>query len=182
MEHREQMRKEAERWQGTAVKLIKDVRYGVLILGILVVFVLFLRNMGFSRDINETYTAAVIMKGGQLLECTVEIRGEVTEYPLNKYKIGKDDKVVVYANGNRMVEVYYKQGREYLFAQRGDTVCIMATQRDAVVLETDLRNIFPEMESNRCLLVSNYANANTIWDEISTIDLPTEFLEKFTFF
>lgn len=182
MDHREQMQAEAEQWQKTSVKLVRGIRYGVLILGLLVVLVLFLRNVGFSREINEMYTAAVIIEGGQQLECTVEIRGEVTNYPLNRDKAGADDKVVIYANKKRLVEVYYKQGGEYLFAQRGDTVCIMTPQRDAVVLETDLQNIFPEMESKRCLLVSNYANANTIWDEVNSIDLPTEFLEKFTFF
>ena len=172
MDHREQMQKEAEQWQAKSIILIRIVRYGVLTLGILVVLVLFLRNLGFPKEIHETLPATVITESGQTLECTLEIRGEVTDYPLNKDKAGADDKVVIYANEKRLVEVYYKPGGENLFARRGDTVCLLKTQRDAMVLETDIKTIFPDMESQRCLVYYGY----------DSFDIPGEYAELFTFF
>ena len=172
MDHREQMQKEAEQWQEKSVRLIQGIRYGVLIIGVLVILVLFLRNLGFPKEINETLPATVITESGQTLECTLEIRGEVTDDPLNKDKAGLDDKVVIYANEKRLVEVYYKQDGEVLFARRGDTVCLLKTQRDAMVLETDIKTIFPDMESQRCLVYYGY----------DSFDLPGEYAGHFTFF
>lgn len=172
MDHREQMQREAEQWQAKSIILIRIVRYGVLTLGILVVLVLFLRNLGFPKEIHETLPATVITESGQTLECTLEIRGEVTDYPLNKDKAGADDKVVIYANEKRLVEAYYKQGGENLFARRGDTVCLLKTQRDAMVLETDIQNIFPDMESQRCL----------VYYGCDSFDIPGEYAELFAFF
>lgn len=172
MDHREQMQKEAEQWQKKSVRLIQGIRYGVLALGILFVLVLFLRNLGFPKEINETLPATVITESGQTLECTLEIRGEVTDYPLNKDKAGVDDKVVIYVNEKRLVEVYYKQGGENLFARRGDTVCLLKTQWDAMVLETDIKTIFPDVESQRCL----------VYYGCDSFDIPGEYAELFTFF
>lgn len=182
MDHREQMQKEMEQWQKKSVKLIQGVRYGVLVFGILVILVLFLRNLGFPKEIHETLPATVITESGQTLECTLEIRGEVTDYPLNKDKAGADDKVVIYANEKRLVEVYCKQGGGYMFAQRGDTVCILGARRNVVLLETDVENIFPDMESQRCLLVTGTDDARSVWEEAASYTLPAEYIEQFTFF
>ena len=171
MEHREQMRKEAEQWQKKSVRLIQGIRYGVLILGILVVVVLFLRNLGFPKEIKENHTALIITEEGQQLECDLEIRGEITDYPLNKDKFGANDKLVIYANGKHLVEVYCKQGGECLFAQRGDTVCVLTVNRDALIMETDLQTIFPDMSDQRCLVYYGY----------DSFDLPGEYAQYFTF-
>ena len=182
MDHRERMQKEAEQWQEKSVRIIQCIRYGILALGILIVLALFLRNLGFPKEIDELIPAAVISEDGQTLECTLEIRGEVTDYPLNKNKFGADDNVILYANERRLVEVYFKRGGEYLFAQRGDTVCILGARRNVVLLETDVKNIFPEMDSQRCLLVTGTDDVQSVWEEAAGYNLPAEYIEQFTFF
>ena len=172
MDHREQLQKEAEQWQGTSVKLIQRVRYGILIAACLGVLILFLRNVGFPKQIEEHLGTYIITEEGLLFRAMgVDIRGEITEYPLNKDKYGMDDQVVIYANGNRLVQVLYAQEGEYLFARRGDTVCILSKTRDMILLETDLKNIYPDMESQRCL----------IYTDFDSFDLPEEYANLFTF-
>lgn len=174
MDHREQMHKDAEQWQGKSIKLIRTVRYAILIFAVLGVLVLFLQNLGFPKEINEKHSATVITEGGQTLECTVEIRGEVTNYPLNPDKYGLDDKVTVYANGKRLLLVSFNGDRStgFICTQNQNAVCVMSVRRDALILETDVQNIFPEMESQRCLVSFGY----------DSFDLPGEYAELFTFF
>ncbi len=172
MDHRKQMQKEAEQWQGTAVKIIQSVRYGVLLFACLGVLVLLLRNVGFPKQIDERLPVYLVTENGDLLfrAMWVDIRGEITNYPLNQDKSGMDDQVVIYANGKRLVQVYCDQDGEYLFAQWGDTVCVLSRQRDQILLETDLQYIFPDMESQRCLIYTDY----------DSFDLPGEYAELFT--
>ena len=173
MNHREKMQIEAEQWQEKSVKIIQAVRYGVLAFGILMVLVLVLRNLGFPKKIDEAYAAAVITESGQMMECTLEIRGEITDYPLNKNKAGINDNVVIYANGKRLllVSLYGDRSTGCIFTQNQNAVCLMSVLWDAVVLETDLKVIFPEMENQRCLVYYGY----------DSFDLPGEYAAYFTF-
>ena len=172
MDHREQMQKEAEQWQDTSVKIIQRVRYGILIVACLGVLILFLRNVGFPKQVDERLPVYMVTENGDLFfrAMWVDIRGEITYYPLNQDKRGMDDQVVIYANGKRLVQIYCKQDGEYLFAQRGNTVCVLSRQRDQILLETDLQNIFPDMENQRCLLCTDY----------DSFDLPGAYAELFT--
>ena len=171
MDHREQMQQEAEQWQKTSVKLIQGIRYGVLIVACLGVLILFLQNLGFPKQIDECLPVYIFTEDGILFRAMwVDIRGEITRYPMNPNKSGADDQVVIYANGKRLVQVYFKQDGDYLFAQRGDTVCILSRQRDTILLETDLQNIFPDMGNGRCLLYTDYDSFN----------LPGEYAAHFT--
>ena len=171
MDHREQMQKEAQQWQATSVKIIQGVRYGVLVLACVGLLILLLQNVGFPKQIDEHLATYIITEEGILFRnMGVNIQGEITNYPLKPNKFGMDDQVVIYANGKRLVQIFYKQGGEYLFAKQGDTVCILGVNRDMILLETDLKNIYPDMESQRCL----------IYTDLDTFDLPGEYAEYFT--
>ena len=171
MEHREQLQKEADQWQGTAIKIIQRFRYGIVIAACLGVLILFLQNLGFPKQIDEHLSTYIITEDGTLFSAVgLDIRGEITYYPLKPNQYGMDDQVVIFANGKRLVQIYWKQGGEYLFAQRGETVCVLSANRDAILLETDLKNIFPDLESQRCLL----------YTDLDTFDLPGEYAEHFT--
>ncbi len=174
MDHREEMQKEAEQWQEKSVRIIQWVRYGIIALGILIVLILFLRNLGFPKEINETIPATIITEDGQTLECALQIRGEVTDYPMNKTKAGINDHVVVYANGKRLllVNLYADRSTGFICTQNQNTVCMMSVRRDAMVLETDIQNIFPDMESQLCLVSYGF----------ESFDIPGEYAERFTFF
>ena len=172
MDHREQMQKEAEQWQATSVKIIQRVRYGVLFFACLGVLILLLRNVGFPKQIDEVYTASVITEDGQMLACTVELRGEITEYSLNRDKSGMEDHVDVYVNGSRMLSVSFRGDRRtgFFATQNKKAVCALAVRRDAMFLETDVNCLFPEMETQQCLVF--YGN--------DSFDLPGEYAELFT--
>lgn len=171
MDHREQMRKEAEQWQTTSAKIIQRVRYGIAAVALLGLLIIFVQNLGFPKQIDEHLATYIITEEGILFRnMGVNIQGEITNYPLKPNKFGMDDQVVIYANGKRLVQIFYKQGGEYLFAKQGDTVCILGVNRDTILLETDLRNIYPDMESQRCL----------IYTDLDSFDLPGEYAEYFT--
>ena len=173
MDHREQMQKDAQVWQEKSVKLIQYIRYGVLAVGFLVVAVMFLTNLGFPREVKETLPAVVMTEDGQMMECTLELRGEVTKYPLKKDVFGKDDSVTVYANGKRilLVSLYGDHSSGFICTQNQKAVCLLSVQLDQILLETDLQSIFPEMESQSCLVYTNY----------DSFDIPGEYAELFTF-
>ena len=172
MDHREQMQKEAEQWQGTAVKIIQRFRYGIAAVAVLGLLILFVRNLGFPRQIDESYTASVITENGQMLECIVELRGEITEYPLNKDKSGVEDHAVVYANGTRVLTVSFHgdKSRGFLVTQNHRAVCVLSVDRKTMFLETDVMHLIPDMESQRCLVFYGQ----------ESFDLPGEYAELFT--
>ena len=174
MEHRKQMQQEAEQWQKTSVKLIRGIRYGVLIFGILVVAVMFLVNLGFPREVNTTFHAMVMTAEGETLEATVELKGQVTKYPLNRGKASVEDNVTVYINGNRMMLVSLHGERQsgFICAQNDKAVCLLSVNLDKLLLETDLKYIFPDMDSQQCLVYTNF----------DTVDLPGEYAGMFTVF
>jgi len=172
VDHREQTQKDAQQWQGTAIKLIQRVRCGIAAVAVIGLLVLVLQNVGFPKTVDETHTASVITEGGQQLECLVELRGEVTEYPLNREKYGMDDSVVIYANGTRLLSVSFHGDRStgFVVTQNQRAVCALAVHRQAMFLETDVKNLFPELESQRCLVFYGQ----------DSFDLPGEYAELFT--
>ena len=97
MDHREKMRKEAQLWHPKAVKLIRAVRYAVAALAILAVAVLFVRNLGFPEEVDRQVYAYVKTEQGEILECSLNLRGSVTVYPLHSGKFSKEDHITVYA-------------------------------------------------------------------------------------
>ena len=85
-EHRKQMREEAKQWQNTSVRIIHWVRIGVLVFGILMTAILFVRNVGLPKNVEETLPACVIAENGEVFSCEVNLKGEVTYYPFEKDK------------------------------------------------------------------------------------------------
>ena len=171
MDHREQMQKEAEQWQGSAVKIIQRFRYGVAAAAILGLLVIFVQNLGFPKQINETIPAAVITADGQTLDVSLTIRGEVTNYPFNSEKYSQGDHLVIFVTESNQRLLQLVPSGDYFFGSRGDSVCVLSRQRDHLLLETDLQNLFPDMESGTCLV--SFCNGS--------FDLPGEYAHYFTF-
>lgn len=175
MEHREQMQKEAQQWPGTSVKIIQSVRYGVAAIAILGLLILFVQNIGFPKEILETHPASVLTADGQLLDISLTIRGEVTHYPFQSGKFHPSDQITVFAGGSnqeiiRLVPADPLEG--CFFGSTDKAVCILNPERDHLLLETDIQNLFPDMQSGTCLVYYGY----------DSFDLPGGYAEHFTFF
>lgn len=170
MDHREQMQKEAEQWQGTSVKIIQLFRYGVAAVAILGLLVIFMQNLGIPKQVHETIPASVITADGQTLDISLTIRGEVTNYPFksDKYSMGDQLTVSVSGSGQRIVQLVPTD--TFFFGSRNDTVCILNYERNHLILETDLQHLFPNMESELCLVTFGY----------DSFDLPGEYADLFT--
>ena len=174
MEHREQMRKEAEQWQGTAVKIIQRVRYGVAAVAIFGILILFVQNLGFPKQIHDTIPVAVITADGQILDTSLTIRGEITHYPFQSGKISMGDNIVVSVSGSeqsiiRLIPTVLLEGS--FFGSTDEAVCILSQEREHLLLETDIQHLFPDMESGICLVYYGY----------DSFDLPGEYAQYFTF-
>ena len=171
MGHREQMQKKAEQWQGTSVKIIQAVRYGVAALVLLGLLILLVQNLGFPEEINEMLQASVITADGQTLDISLTLRGEVTNYPFKAGKRSMGDQITVYANGTEIRILQLVPGETFFFGRKGDTVCFLSFQRDQLLLETDLQKLFPDMESGTCL----------VYTGDDSFELPGEVARYFTF-
>lgn len=169
MEHRKQMQQEAVQWQKTSVKIIQGIRYGVLIFGILLVAVMFLVNLGFPKKVNTTCQAMVVTAEGDTLEATVELKGQMTNYPLNGSKHSLDDTIIVYLNGIRILEL--NPTDEFFFGKSRGSAAVLSHDLDSLILETNIQNFFPELDSGTCLVY--FGN--------SCFDLPGAYADCFTF-
>jgi len=162
-EHRRQMQEDAQRWQKSAVRIVNSVRIGVLVLGALVVLCMVIVNLGIPKEVEENLPAWVITESGEALPCEISLRGEVTDYIAKKDKYGMDDRVKVWFGDRWLVEFEYYHGTfDYTVADAywdGDTVeGLMTRDRDLVILALDVKMLFPEMASQRCVLVAPAEN------------------------
>ena len=171
MDHREQMQAEAEQWKATSVKLIQRIRYGVAAAALLGLLILFVRNLGFPEQINETIPASVMTADAQTLDVSLTIRGEVTNYPFQSEKMSKGDQITVFVTESNQRILQLVPSEDYFFGSRGGSVCILNRQRDHLLLETDLQYLFPNMESEICLVYYGYGS----------FDIPGEYAQYFTF-
>ena len=170
MDHREQMRKEAEQWQTTSVKIIQRVRYGIAAVALLGLLIIFMQNLGFPKQIQETVSVSVITADGQRMEASLTIRGEITNYPFKPQKTSMSDQITVFETESNKQILQLSPSFDYYFGSRNGSVCLLNYQKDQLLLETDLQNIFPDKESQRCL----------IYTDLDSFDLPGEYAEYFT--
>lgn len=186
MDHREEMQKEAERWQETAVKIIRRFRYGILIFAVLGIAVLLLRNLGFPQEVKHVYgDVTIFTESGDILSCTVRIEGETTRYPFAKNKYSLSDQLTVYVDNKRMLAftpgIDPETGSVYAVSK--DVVFAMTPDGNRILLETNLQKIYSEMDSQRCLLVCpgggrEYALLNLQ----ERIGIPQQLKERFAWF
>ncbi len=163
---RKREQEKANAWQKTSVQIIHRVRVGVLVFGVLMVAWLFVKNMGFPRNVEETLPACVITEGGKVRSCEVSLKGEITNYPFKKDEYGMEDWIKVWFGDQWLVEFEYYHGTfDYTVADAywsGDTVSgMMSRKRDLVILELDVKTIFQQEESQRCVLIAPAQNPET---------------------
>lgn len=186
MDHREEMRKEAEQWQPTAVRIIQRFRYGILALALLGVLVLLLQNLGFPKEVNHGFGGVTVhTQSGEILTCEVRIKGETTEYPFAKGKFSGADELTVFVNGKRILSFNPRIDRETgsVYAVKGDVIFAMTPDRNRILLEMNLKEIFPEMDAQRCLLMSHGDDrAYALLNLRERIGIPEYLKDRFAWF
>ena len=187
MDHREQLQKDAEKWQSTSVKMIQRIRYGVLIVGLAAVLILFLRNLNFQKEVDHTFGGVMVYtESGEILSCDVRMTGKISEYPFARGKFALSDELTVFVEGKRILTFVPRVDKETgsVYGSSGDCIFGMTTDRSRIFLETDVQEIFPEAEkSERCLLIHLGEDKDhallTLQDRIG---IPDRWKDRFSWF
>lgn len=109
--------------------------------------------IGFPKEIRQTREAVLYTESGETIPCEVEIQGDVTRYPLKGYSLYDLE-----ASCNGVFFAYLGYDPEELqydisTAHLGN-ITILDIPNDVLVAELNLQSLFPERESQRCILVS----------------------------
>jgi len=177
MDHREQMQKDAENWQKTSVKILQWVRYGVLLFAALGLLVLLLQNVNKPRTIEETLAAVVFTQSGEEIPCTVTLKGQISEYLFNKEKYGRDDSLILYVDGVRLMDTSCGVDRVTgtIRGEKRGTMYVMSADRMWILLETDAGNIFEGMEGGRCILAAPATDREHLLTVMDRLQVPEVF-------
>ena len=172
MDHREQMQKDAEQWQNTSVKLIQRLRYGIAAVALVGLLILFVQNLGVPEQVSETIPATVMTADGQTLDVSLTLRGEVTNYPFKPEKMSGGDQITVCVSDKyqRILRLIPYSSDNLFYGRTNNAVCVLNSEMDHLLLETDLQLLFPDMESKTCLVY--FGN--------DSFDLPSEIARYFT--
>lgn len=172
------MDKDQKAWEKRSVRIVKALRYSIGIYGILVMIGLFLYNVGIPQNVDETLTACVITEEGETHPCEVRITGEATEYPLKniirKRSYSYGGSVTVYANDKRLGILSFDEGNDnYTHTYSHPAVCVLRRDREVFFAQTDVQKIFPEQESQGCVVIApaeNKADAISLLEAQDILD------------
>ena len=109
--------------------------------------------VGCPKEMEETRDAVLYTQSGESILCDIQIKGDVTSYPLKGYSLYD---LEVSCNGVSFAFLGYDpEEQQYDFSKttQGNTT-ILDIPNDVLVAELGLQFIFPERESQRCILVS----------------------------
>jgi len=153
-----------QKWEKQARKIVFGLRKGVLIYCILVMALLFLYNLGILEKVDKFLPAAVAAEDGGSYTCDIRIIGEATRYPVKEFLCGHSyrgsGEVTVYANGQRLAIVSLDGGDpDHAGGYNYPATCVLRRDLESAFAETDVQRVFPEQESQRCIIVAPACNA-----------------------
>ena len=167
-----------------SLRIVKTLRFAIGVCGILIMAGLFLYNIGISQDIDQTLAACVVTEDGQGIPCEVRITGEVTVYPLkdksHKRSCTDDGEVTVYANGNRLGILSFDAGNEeFTYGETYPAVYVMRRDLGIFFAQTDVARIFPEKESQLCVIAAPSENKADAIALLKAQDIPSHYESNF---
>lgn len=136
--------------------------------------------VGCPKEMEETRDAVLYTQSGESILCDIQIKGDVTSYPLKGYSLYD---LEVSCNGVSFAFLGYDpEERQYDLSKttQGNTT-ILDIPNDVLVAELGLQSIFPERESQRCILVSPVMDFDAAMELVSraTEDNP-EYAQPFS--
>lgn len=150
--------------------------------------VLLISVIGYNRDLETTLDACVLTESGEVLTCEVYIKGELNLYPL------RHDQDYLYnesmGTGARGICINGKPGIEQLYAgedhedlliggnQRG--IFFMDREGSRMFAEMDVSYLFPDMESQRCVVAAPASNLEELQQLLEGQPIPQSHWEKFS--
>jgi len=143
-----------------------DLIGSIVLLGILVCLVV--SFVGIPKDLEETVDACVYTESGETFPCQLRITGEVTTYPFRK---NKEYVISVYREHILVSEMHYNTAKQrYAYCQTYRFTGIKDIEQDVLLVEMDLQTLYPEMESQRCMIVSPVLKHREAMEIINSVD------------
>ena len=169
-------------------RLWKWLEKAATVLLLILIVVLAVSFMGRSKKLETTLDACVLTESGEVRTCEVYIKGELNLYPL------RHDRDYLYTEplgtGVRGISVNGKPGIGELYAgedhkdlligvnQRG--IFFMDREGSRMFAEMDASYLFPDMESQRCVVAAPARNLEELKQLLEGQVLPEIHWEKFS--
>ena len=170
-------------WEKRSAKIILGLRKGILIYCILVMVLLFLYNVGFQKDIEQTLDAFVITEEGESFPCEIYMTGKVTEYPLKnlvrrRRGYAYSGEITVQISGKRIGILNFDlSGIDHARGSDHISVFLLRRDRSVFLAHTDAQEFFPELDSQSCVIAAPAEKASEVLAYLQDSLLPEDFLE-----
>ena len=108
--------------------------------------------VGIPKELDETVDAWAYTQSGERLPCRIRMTGEITRYPFRNFE---EHQLLAYRENNLISEMTYNTSRQqYGYCQNYRFTGIKDLEKNVLVAELDLNTLFPERESQRCVVVA----------------------------
>jgi len=144
--------------------------------------------LGHTEEIETTLNACVVTQAGEVRTCQVYIKGEMNLYPMRHGQdyfytepMGTGIRGISINGKPGMGELYSNNSHKDLLLGASDRgVYFMNREATLVFAETDLKYIFPELDSQRCILAAPASDVSQVRQLISQQTIPAYHAEKFS--
>ena len=159
-----------------------------LVLLLSFIAVLAVSSIGFNRDLETTLDACVLTQSGEVLTCEVYLKGEMNLYPLSHERdylynenMGTGARGIC-INGKPGIEQLYagEDHKDLLIGVNNRGVFCMNREGTKVFAEMDVSYLFPEMESQRCVVAAPATSLEELQQLLEGQVLPEYHWEKFS--
>ena len=136
--------------------------------------------VGFPKNIEQTVEACVYTEGGEQLSCQLLITGEATTYP---FRNRVEYSIKAFSDHVLVSEMNYDTKRQaYGYCNTYRFTGIKDIQNDVLMVEMDLSTLFPEQESQRCVISAPACARTEIVDCLNRAELSEEYKQTFAWF
>ena len=162
-----------------AVKRWEKLEKYACLLFLIVIAGMLIRNIGFSEEIDQQSKAAVLLENGETLTCDVQVRGEMTQYPLKKDKAALVEQLSIWC-GDRLVVEFQNISGALAFSTSYRYTGILNREEGWLLAELDGKTILPEKAGMRCLILLPDGNRESALRILDGINLPAEYETAFS--
>jgi len=143
--------------------------------------------MGSTKNIETTLNACLLTEDGEVLNCQVYIKGELNRYPLRHgadyfytEPLGTGVRGISINGRPGIGELYCNDSHETLLIGASDRgVYFMDRKASLMFAETDLKYVFPELDSKRCVVAAPASNLEEMKQLLEGQPIPKYHWERF---
>lgn len=150
---------------GSIVKIWRRMDTIGSVIMLIVLGCLVISFIGIPKEIDEIVDACVYTEHGETLHCEIQIKGEVTNHPFRNYS---EYSICAYRDNILLSEMQYNTAKQqYGYCQQYRFTGIKDILNDVLVIETDLNYLYPNMETQRCMIVAPAQERDTAMDIVN---------------